>query len=104
MAVAEDQAALATALVSALSADATERQRAEQAFLQHAQQPGACARLLQLTRAHADEPPRLLAATMLKNEIERRWRPGSRGIPEAERPALRAALIQRLTEPEPSER
>ena len=64
---------LAPALVAALSPNAAEREHAEEAFKVSAQQPGHSARLLTLTRAHADEAPRLLAATMLKNDVER-WR------------------------------
>jgi len=96
---------LAWAVTTALSApDPAERRRAEDAIKSCALQPGYCCLLLQLTAApELGDTARLLAATQLKNEVLRRWCGGPRGIPEAERPVLRAALLARLASAEPCE-
>ena len=96
---------LAWAVTTALSApDPAERRRAEDAIKACALQPGYCCLLLQLTAApELGDTARLLAATQLKNEVLRRWCGGPRGIPEAERPVLRAALLARLASAEPCE-
>jgi hypothetical protein len=97
---------LGRALVGSLTANGAVRQQAETVLQSRSKQLGHCMRLLALSQANCglQEEARLLAAMMVKNEILMRWRPGSRGIPEADRPAIRAALTERLTHEEPSEK
>lgn len=94
------------ALIKSLSTIGAERLHAEQTLHFHSQRRGHCLRLLALSQANRGLPDdaRLLASTMLKNEILRRWRPGARGIDDAEQPELRAAMIERLTQAESSEK
>lgn len=89
----------AALLNAALSGDAT----AGESLLAAAAQPGFCACALAATEPSSglSDDARLLAATLLKNEVLRHWRSGTEAT---ERPALRAALMQRLTSPEPCER
>ena len=95
---------LGWAFRAALSPNLAERQSAESAIKACSAEPGYCLHLLQLTAvAELGDSARLLAATQLKNEVLRRWTGGVRGIPEAERPALRQALLERLATPEPCE-
>ena len=98
-------ASLGQLLRSALSPSSEERRWAGDALQASAAQPGYCSALLLASQpGGASDEERLLAATLLKNEVLRRWRKGARGIPESERPALRAALVARLGAPESSER
>ena len=97
---------IAQILRSSLAPDAAERAWALEALHGAAAQPEFCACLLRATAAQPGlgDDERLLAATQLKNEVVRRWRKGGCGIAEAERPALRTALLARLAQPETSER
>ncbi|KAL1499620.1 hypothetical protein AB1Y20_011819 [Prymnesium parvum] len=89
-------------LLAALSPDAAERRAAEAQLAQLASLPGFCSSLLSLTRPPSDETTRLLAATTLKNQLERRWRAGPRAIAAAERAPLRDDLLRALHDASPS--
>ena len=100
---AQDQA-LATALAAALSTDATARAAAESVLLASAEAAGHCGRLLRCSLLpQLPDAARLLAATQLRGQIQRRWRGGGRGIPADERPALKAALAETILRDEPHE-
>ena len=96
---------VASALSLALSASPLDRRQGEEVLLASSQQPGHCARLLMCAIAEGslDDSVRLLAATQLRGQVQRRWRGGGHGIPAEERPALKAMLVEQLRREEPSD-
>ena len=105
MAVALSDASLSTALHGALQH--VGRKPYEEALSAWEAAPGFC---LALMRAYAPSssighPQRLLAVLCLKNAVQRRWHqrggPNEPPIAEAEKAALKEALLAALDEPDP---